>query len=761
MNLSKKILVAFTVLIFLCVLVTPSFIGLSPEPSTQGNNPKYLNASKFHLSPASSQQIFKRYPTGLIPLPLKSADANLLKDYSKTGGYIVEFSDTLATHVNTRLTGPSTKEKTKEASIQKQIVASDHRSFTKELTDNHIDAKIKREYSTIFNGVSLWNVSQEDIIKISGMQDVAKVYPLNTYKVLLSESLEMIGAPDAWKMQDESGRTITGKGVKIAIIDTGVDYTHGDLGSCTAEEIDGSALALHASDYSLESSHPYLNGTNHTWTITMPGYSRIAVHFRNVSMEDGFDVVYVRNASGGIVQELTGEQKNLWTVSVPGDTIYVNFVSDDSVDDWGFSIDGILNGSNDYSSAGCAKVVSGYDFVGEDNNPMDDYGHGTHCAGIAAGNGVLKGVAPDAQILDYKVCDAGGSCAEDDIIAGIERAVLDGADVISMSLGGEGDIADALSKSVDNAVDSGVVVAAAAGNSGPANASVECPGCARKAIAVGAVYKPSDPQRGRLSNLTVMGSIMNSMAFKYSATTAHEGIEDPLTDAKIGLASDYSGRDCTGKIALIERMENRITFHDQVQNAYDAGCIGAIVYDTDAVPYADDTFWTLGNLSMIPAVWVNKSEGEYLKDIALTGMHAQLTVTVDPFLIAEFSSRGPFDIYDKPDVVAPGVNICAARMGLAFSDQTTCIDEHHILLSGTSMATPHVAGAAALLIQKNPTWLPLEIKAALKNTATDYGYSPKDQGAGLINVPAALALTSPPPVAYLSNVSDLVYRSLK
>jgi hypothetical protein len=133
---------------------------------------------------------------------------------------------------------------------------------------------------------------------------------------------------------------------------------------------------------------------------------------------------------------------------------------------------------------------------------MDDNGHGTHCAGIAAGkldldndnvyepeNGEIWGVAPDATLFAYKVLDTYGSGWTSDVIAGIEAAVEDHADVISMSLGGFGNPDDPLSQAVDNAVAQGVVVVVAAGNEGPDYETISSPGTARKAITVGASNK--------------------------------------------------------------------------------------------------------------------------------------------------------------------------------------------------------------------------------------------------------------------------------
>jgi minor extracellular serine protease Vpr len=401
---------------------------------------------------------------------------------------------------------------------------------------------------------------------------------------------------------------------------------------------------------------------------------------------------------------------------------------------------------------------------------MDDQGHGTHCASIAAGNGVLKGVAPNATLMAYKVLDSGGGGYDDDIIAGIEKAVLDGADVISLSLGGSGDPDDAMSKAVDSAVDSGVVVVVAAGNDGPYNGTIGSPGCARKAITVGAVYKESDPGKNLLASLTVNGisQAITANFVQYSALTSPSGVSGQLIDAGISLPGDYSGKDCTGKIALIKRAEPaRITFSNQVKNAYKAGCAAAVLYNDIEEGYVYDVYgeniWTLGNTSSIPAVWINKTDGEYLSSLAMNQpTTASVTVSADPVSVVYFSSRGPVNMFNKPDILAPGARICAARSGDAFEGEATpCFDDMHILLSGTSMATPHVAGAAALLIQKDPSWSALEIKAALKGTARDLGAQPEVQGAGLINISAAVQLSSPPPVVFIYNVSDVTYRGLK
>lgn len=282
------------------------------------------------------------------------------------------------------------------------------------------------------------------------------------------------------------------------------------------------------------------------------------------------------------------------------------------------------------------KVVGGYNFVGNENDPYDDNGHGTHVAAIAASSGNLKGVAPEAKIVAYKVLNRYGYGSTSDIVAALERAVqsrLDNnpsndIDVVNMSLGrGCGGWYDWwcgpddwMSRAVDNTVDAGIVVAVSAGNSGPDPQTIGSPGTARKAITVGAVDKNRQ-------------------------------------------IADFSSR---GPVPVFRSNEANST---------------------------------------------------------------------------------PYEVVVKPDIVAPGVGICAAKAN-SFSYRSECIDSNHVSLNGTSMAAPHIAGVAALLKQKNPLWSPEEIKAAIKGSAVNLGENLYQDtniyGSGLVD---ALAAASRPPAS--------------
>ena len=134
-----------------------------------------------------------------------------------------------------------------------------------------------------------------------------------------------------------------------------------------------------------------------------------------------------------------------------------------------------------------ANYIGGYDTVDEDNDPMDGNVHGTHVAGIIAGNGKIKGVAPNASILAYRVMNDGGTGTTDDIIQGIERAIQDGADVLNLSLGQDLNVPDQpITLTLERAAKLGVTTVVSNGNDGPKPWSVDAPGNASSVISVGA-----------------------------------------------------------------------------------------------------------------------------------------------------------------------------------------------------------------------------------------------------------------------------------
>jgi len=362
-----------------------------------------------------------------------------------------------------------------------------------------IQAGVRHKFSNAFEGFSA-RLDVESVKTLEAANGSFILYPdLPVHIFATPSNYVQIGADQVWSQTDSSGDAVIGTGITVAVIDTGVDYTHPDLGG-------------------------------------------------------GFGPSF--------------------------------------------------------------KVTGGYDFYNYDSDPMDDNGHGTHIAGIIAANGVsYKGVAPGAKILAYKALNSEGSGSMSKIIEAIDRAMdpngdgdeSDHADIVSMSLGGDGDEFDPLCLAVKNAVQAGIVVVAAAGNEGPEFGTVSSPGIAPDAITVGAI-------------------------------------------------------DGVGKLA-------------------------------------------------------------------------------------SFSSRGidgSFDI--KPDICAPGVNISSTvpRTGAAISSSTG-----YKILSGTSMATPHVSGAAALLLQLHPDWTPAQVRSAIVTGAKELAESIWQAGSGQVWVPtsadASLFVSDPLP----------------
>lgn len=675
-------------------------------------------------------------------------------------GYVIEFTGEPKTAYEKRLAGQGLSNARISSSVSEygKTLNNAHISIISEI-EGLSDAIVGRSFKNVFNGVAV-DASATDVEAILKIPGVKAAYPMREYRALLYDSVEQIGADAVWALSDVGGRNITGLNVTVAVIDTGVDYTHPDFGGCPAPAENYSGEVV---DMLVESDHPYANYASLNWTIQQPGFTQISVHFERIDVESGYDTVYVKYPNGTTAQTFTGSHEDVWSYSVPGDMIIVSLSSDGSVTDWGFKADKVLNGTVTLVW-NCSKVVGGYDFVNNDGDPMDDQGHGTHCAGIIAANGTVRGVAPGAGIMAYKVLDSEGYGMTDNILAALERAVdpnqdgnfSDRVDVISMSLGGSGDPFDDLSTAVDNAVGYGVVVAVAAGNDGPDEGTISSPGCARKAITVGAVHKANQSQGMGNSSLTVVSEqnlVLPSLALEYSNTTGLEGITRKLEYAGLGYPENFSGVDASDSIVLMDRGE--LYYYEKVANAFEAGAVGVVIANN----FPGNFYGTLLNDSAIPAVSVSQENGTYLKNL-LENKSVQVNITVleEYPTLADFSSRGPAHIYNKPDVVAPGVLICSAQWADAFNDSgVPCVDGEHVAISGTSMATPHVAGAAALLLQAHPDWTPLEVKAALENTAVDEGLSLNEQGAGLISVYDAAVLLRPPPVAYISNLTNLEY----
>lgn len=413
------------------------------------------------------------------------------------------------------------------------------------------------------------------------------------------------------------------------------------------------------------------------------------------------------------------------------------------------------------------RVADGYDFVNDDADPMDDHMHGTHVAGIVgAGGANLTGMAPDVTLTAWKAMDANGGGTTEDLLLALEAATNPlgdyPADVVNMSLGTPGDGTDPLGRASTAATQQGVVVVAAAGNSGPYAQSVSSPAAAEGVIAVGAdttgVADPTltlDPARHGDEPRP-----LDVTRFPLSANPPAEGITARLVDVGDGFdEEDYEkAGDVRGAIVVLQSMV--ATQLGQVQGphlaqalmAEEHGAVGALLYTPSPTdPAGDDGAGPQGAANILAGggfdlrreslVMMNISSAQYqtFKSEVLAGTVSGTVGSIDKTdTITSFSSRGPSDAMTlKPEIVAPGYEIMSdipAEFG---------VDGDQYRMSGTSMAAPHVAGAAALLAQARPELTGAQLRASLIGSAQelesdDDDLSPSGQGAGKLDVAAAV-----------------------
>ncbi|SDX36684.1 Serine protease, subtilisin family [Marininema mesophilum] len=470
------------------------------------------------------------------------------------------------------------------------------------------------------------------------------------------------------------------------------------------------------------------------------------------------------NASHSIIND-----KPLWTMGYKGSGVKVAVIDGGIDQDHPFFKDPSLKvpegfpkvpaGKDEWKSYTSNKVIVARVFSPETSaTPKAIGSHGTHVAGTIAGksgykdpSGVAKsrlsGVAPKAYLGNYNVfpCD---SCSAETIYiaAAVEAAVKDGMDVANMSLGAPAEPGfDLLTEIVNDAADAGMTMVVSAGNNGPGPMTVGSPGTADKAITVAAVANGhfigqsiQINQDGKDKALSAAGA---SPGGKVNAETKGSlvKVEDGDKKACSGIAGDL-----TGKIAVIKRGD--CTFTIKTSNAQDKGAVGVII--TNNVP-GDPATMTVEEKVKIPAVMVSQADGDWLgqgKSVSASMLpNALLDIKSDAAkTLTYFSSRGPTVHYTlKPDVAAVGENVYSSVVGGGLSS-----------LSGTSMAAPHVAGAAALLKEARPDWKPEDIKAALIGTGGNIkggDTKPLEVGGGIINVFKALytpAMASPASLSF-------------
>jgi subtilisin family serine protease len=390
-------------------------------------------------------------------------------------------------------------------------------------------------------------------------------------------------------------------------------------------------------------------------------------------------------------------------------------------------------------------------------SPRDFGGHGTHTSSTAGGNAVtvpassgrISGFAPRARIATYKVCfDDGagtGTCFNSDSVAAIDQAVVDGVDVINFSVGGTTtSFINVVEVAFFNAAESGVFVAAAGGNSGPTAGTVAHP-----SPWITTVAATSHPRSG--STTITLG---NGASYSGASTAAATPSLPIVLSSAVGLPDGNNPATPDDEIALCfpgaldpVKVAGRMVVCDRGVNARTDKSLAVALAGGRAMVLANVVAGTLDpDFHSVPTIHVDPAVGAAIKAYAAganpTGQLAAATITpTGPApAVASFSSRGPLaaaggDLL-KPDVSAPGVNVMAAvappgNGGALFA-----------AYQGTSMASPHVAGLAALLKQLHPDWTPMMIKSALMTTATQMtgaaNVAPFNVGSGLVNPTAAM-----------------------
>ncbi|MFG3039124.1 S8 family serine peptidase [Streptomyces sp. NPDC048330] len=400
-----------------------------------------------------------------------------------------------------------------------------------------------------------------------------------------------------------------------------------------------------------------------------------------------------------------------------------------------------------------AKVVGGYDFADGDTDPYDDAtgsaaGHGTHVAGIVAGDDDhILGVAPDARLRAYRVFGSGNGAGEDVILAALDQAAADGDDVVNMSLGTPigARSSSVLSTAVDRLVASGTAVAVAVGNgyAGPFRTSE--PAAAEQAIAVGSTYSNRSPYLA-----LTLGDDETPVAYTQSGRGARTpaGGSAPWAEVRTGCEPLPAGS-LSGRIALFSfRWDGSgpaCRPMDIARVLEAASAVAAVQHDPtmpENVLPGSPCCGTAG----IPVLGISEKDARRVlasaPDARLAwGAYAAIPLKEDAAgLMDHGSAWGPGNELEfKPDIAAPG--------GYILSAMPKALDWYGVS-SGTSMASPHIAGVTALLLQRNPALSPREIQSILQNTATPLamtgdparGAQPvAQQGAGRVDARAAIA----------------------
>ena len=537
-------------------------------------------------------------------------------------------------------------------------------NLTKEKQAFRADAKRKGvvfeerfAFGTLWNGLSI-RAGSAQLEALQTVAGVKAIYPVATIAIPetsqslpeLSTALAMTGADVA---QAELG--LTGAGIKVAVMDTGIDYNHPDLGGCFGT---GCRVAV---------GHDFV-GDDYNADETSPAYNPITA---------------------------------------------------------------------------------------PDNDPDDCNGHGTHVSGIVGASGDpaaggARGVAPGVTFGAYRVFGCDGSTTADIMIAAMERARADGMNVLNMSIGSAFTWPQyPTATASDNLVDSGMVVVASIGNSGASGVySAGAPGLGEKVIGV-ASFDNTDIAL----NVFTISPDGTKIGYGPAAAAPTPPTSGSLPMARTGTTTTLDdgcapiSANVTGTAVLIRR--GTCTFHQKALNAQNAGAAAVVLYNNVAGRFSPTV---AGNPAItIPVVAISNTEGALI-DGRLAAGPVTMTWTEETGvfdnptggLISSFSSYGLSpDLSLKPDIGAPG--------GLIRSTWPL-EDGGYATISGTSMASPHVAGAAALVLEARPSTAPASMRDLLQTSADPAPWwgnpglgfldNVHRQGAGMLDVPGSVLSTT-------------------
>ncbi len=569
------------------------------------------------------------------------------------------------------------------AAASEQKISNDKKKVVAKqlkVRQDKLDAAIKKlggrvgaKFQYAYNGMKV-HLPSRQVAALSRLPGVVGIHTVPTYKYDNSKSVRFLSSQAVWQDYGD-----TGQGQTIAIIDTGVDYTHANFGG------------------------------------------------------EGTEAAYDDNDPAVV------ETDSFPTAKVVGGWDFVG---------------------NDYDPA----AGGGLEIPAPDPDPLDCNGHGSHVAGSAAGFGVKAdhttytgaynattygtsfgigpGVAPKAKIIALKVfgCDGGTNVLTEALewIAAYNATHADAIDVVNMSIGGIGGDYTADAQASNALVEGGVSVVASAGNEGPNAYMTGAPGNATNVISVAAsdvITTYPGAVVDRATGTDINGINENNYPGLPVSGTLRPILDDGGTadvDEHLGCTEDDYGTLPANSIAVIQR--GVCTFVEKGAAAEAAGAIGVVVVNRDDIvdPNEPPTFIGYTPLEFdIPMIGVGRAAKTTL--FASDGVAATLktgpSIPNGTYLhTADFSSGGPRlgDSANKPDVSAPGVNIVSTAVGLGYKGTT---------LSGTSMAAPHVAGVAALVRQRHPTWSPEAIKAVIVGTAVKTKVDPYNTrlaGSGMV-----------------------------